>query len=788
MNFKTFLQKLHEAASSRTVGTLEANKKDRAKSDSPDLRAKDAARKRIERSKQTPRSKKSKQELIKDVIIVKTERGRVQLIFKDSFNKNYHQKISKDSLSMEEAQQITKDPKFEQTQASKLLFGNVREKEGSKREPNKKEEPKKEKKPEAKKESSDKEKKEEEKKPQKAKRMSKDEIFKAMSQMDGQQLAGVPLETRQEYFKMTRKPPTNTDFDNITYEGLTVKFGLSPVSSLPYNQQVLNAIMFLAKIKAGASEQELQTYGAVAPSAMEFTRTAFYTARKILSQLGEECIQNLISNTETGMTPINAEGAVDMQCGNYKFKVSAGGEMSFSTNEFDQKNKSFRGMVASALIQALANPNIAQNDPKAMEAIQKGETAKGKFSTVLIPDEMISAIMGDENLKAELQGMRFTNAMGEDIGPAISEDGQLNPMLSLSTYRKGWEELTKSIIGGSKSSAKSEIKSSVVGNFLKSYLRGDNVVPQEMAPNHLITMNGVFPLSDEYFDLVSRQAEVDVKPAKDVMNSANIGNYKASSAELLRKFRTIVEEKQNLKSMLVPIDSLNPMEIIAQYAANNNDFMINVSLLPGFQAKDINSIQYNYVKIGKKTVKIPVLDNITTEKELMNECPLIVNDILVEALSNNFVLTALQASDLLTDSEVELFSYGTEMLMEGIEDQYPLKGMYELIIARIDEDPSRLFEFLSFVDEEYKRDYKKEYRNYHGKPKQRKERAARTAARELLIKKGRVKRGDGKDVDHKKPLRHGGSKDINNLRVRDKSENRSDNGHKKGESQNKDWK
>lgn len=788
MNFKTFLQKLHEAASSRTVGTLEANKKDRAKSDSPNLRAKDAARKRIERSKQTPRSKKSKQELIKDVIIVKTEKGRVQLIFKDSFNKNYHQKISKDSLSIEEAQQITKDPKFEQTQASKLLFGNIREKEVSKREPGKKEEPKKEKKPETKKESSDKEKKEEEKKPQKAKRMSKDEIFKAMSQMDGQQLAGVPLETRQEYFKMTRKPPTNTDFDNITYEALTVKFGLSPVSSLPYNQQVLNAIMFLAKIKAGASEQELQTYGAVAPSAMEFTRTAFYTARKILSQLGEECIQNLLSNTETGMTPINAEGAVDMQCGNYKFKVSAGGEMSFSTNEFDQKNKSFRGMVASALVQALANPNVAQNDPKAMQAIQKGEEAKGKFSTVLIPDEMIAAIMGDEKLKAELQGMRFTNAMGEDIGPAISDDGQLNPMLSLSTYRKGWEELTKSIVGGSKSSAKSEIKSSIVGNFLKGYLRGDNIVPQEMAPNHLITMNGVFPLSDEYFDLVSRQAEVDVKPAKDVMNSANIGNYKSSSAELLRKFRTIVEEKQNLKSMLVPIDSLNPMEIIAQYAASNNDFMINVSLLPGFQAKDINSIQYNYVKIGKKTIKIPVLDNITTEKELMNECPLIVNDILIESLTNNFVLTALQASGLLTDSEVELFKYGTEMLVEGIEDQSPLKGLYELMISRIDQDPSRLFEFLSFVDEEYKRDYKKEYRNYHGKPKQKKERAARTAARELLIKKGRVKRGDGKDVDHKKPLRHGGSKGINNLRVRDKSENRSDNGHKKGESQNKDWK
>ncbi|NBO36652.1 HNH endonuclease [bacterium] len=81
-----------------------------------------------------------------------------------------------------------------------------------------------------------------------------------------------------------------------------------------------------------------------------------------------------------------------------------------------------------------------------------------------------------------------------------------------------------------------------------------------------------------------------------------------------------------------------------------------------------------------------------------------------------------------------------------------------------------------------------EYRNYHGKPKQRKERAARTKAREQMIKKGKVRKGDGKDIDHKKPLRNGGSHGINNLRIRDRSENRSDNGHKKGEKQDKDWK
>lgn len=47
------------------------------------------------------------------------------------------------------------------------------------------------------------------------------------------------------------------------------------------------------------------------------------------------------------------------------------------------------------------------------------------------------------------------------------------------------------------------------------------------------------------------------------------------------------------------------------------------------------------------------------------------------------------------------------------------------------------------------RDYKKEYRDYHGKPEQIKARANRNAARAELAKSGRVCKGDGKEVDHK---------------------------------------
>ena len=47
-----------------------------------------------------------------------------------------------------------------------------------------------------------------------------------------------------------------------------------------------------------------------------------------------------------------------------------------------------------------------------------------------------------------------------------------------------------------------------------------------------------------------------------------------------------------------------------------------------------------------------------------------------------------------------------------------------------------------------KRDYKKEYQNYQGKPDQIKKRASRNAARRKMMADGKVKKGDGKDVAH----------------------------------------
>lgn len=48
----------------------------------------------------------------------------------------------------------------------------------------------------------------------------------------------------------------------------------------------------------------------------------------------------------------------------------------------------------------------------------------------------------------------------------------------------------------------------------------------------------------------------------------------------------------------------------------------------------------------------------------------------------------------------------------------------------------------------YKRDYKAEYQNYGGTPEERKKNDSRKKARRLMEKLGKVRKFDGKDVDH----------------------------------------
>ena len=72
-----------------------------------------------------------------------------------------------------------------------------------------------------------------------------------------------------------------------------------------------------------------------------------------------------------------------------------------------------------------------------------------------------------------------------------------------------------------------------------------------------------------------------------------------------------------------------------------------------------------------------------------------------------------------------------------------------------------------------KRNYRSEYDKYQGTTEQKKKRAQRNKARRMLEREGKVKKGDGKDVGHKKAMSKGGKTTRSNIRVETKSGNRS---------------
>ncbi len=72
-----------------------------------------------------------------------------------------------------------------------------------------------------------------------------------------------------------------------------------------------------------------------------------------------------------------------------------------------------------------------------------------------------------------------------------------------------------------------------------------------------------------------------------------------------------------------------------------------------------------------------------------------------------------------------------------------------------------------------KRDYRRDYDKYQGRSSIIKRRVLRNKARAEMAKRGLVHKGDGKDVDHIKPLDKGGSNRRTNCRVLSASANRS---------------
>jgi hypothetical protein len=290
-------------------------------SSSGTAKARDAARQRKKRQNAPKKEQLPSAELIKQIVAVKTTDGKTELIYKDSFNNSYHEVLNPEKdLSIEDAKGLTKDPAFIQTQASQQLFGDLTKKAESKE--RKRAATETSGKAEGEEDAEDLGPEVEKKKFIKPKKMGMQDLLASMATMDGTQLGSIPFDLRQEFFMQNRDPMAAKDFDALTYDSVATKFGISEVD-IPYNEQVKNALIMVARLKAGASDSELTFVTNLKNGSFtQFGREAFEQAKKILSKVGDECIQMMVSASEAGLAGISAEGKTDFKCGNVKFAVT----------------------------------------------------------------------------------------------------------------------------------------------------------------------------------------------------------------------------------------------------------------------------------------------------------------------------------------------------------------------------------------------------------------------------------------------------------------------------------
>lgn len=151
------------------------------------------------------------------------------------------------------------------------------------------------------------------------------------------------------------------------------------------------------------------------------------------------------------------------------------------------------------------------------------------------------------------------------------------------------------------------------------------------------------------------------------------------------------------------------------------------------QTEVSNTVTFNPGTRSQEEIQIPVHINYNPEGDAENYIEKGADDILQEYfLVNDYLVESIKTG------KIELLD-----ALIALEEQFNLQ----------------------------ERNYRKEYDNYHSKPEQRANRSKRVLARRKMEKKGKVSKGDGKDVHHKdgNPQNNGDK----NLSAISKSKNRS---------------
>ena len=134
-----------------------------------------------------------------------------------------------------------------------------------------------------------------------------------------------PIESMFEQLKGLRYRVKNVfeNLSNISYKILNESYNVSSTNKDDREYQIENAIILVSRICSGASIQEMQYMQQIENARFfDFDEEAFDSARKLLSELGEMCFQNLIHINEIQtQSDFSGSGRTQILCGQNTFKI-----------------------------------------------------------------------------------------------------------------------------------------------------------------------------------------------------------------------------------------------------------------------------------------------------------------------------------------------------------------------------------------------------------------------------------------------------------------------------------
>jgi len=281
-----------------------------------------------------------------------------------------------------------------------------------------------------------------------------------------------------------------------------------------------------------------------------------------------------------------------------------------------------------------------------------------------------------------------------------------------------------------------EIKAQIIKEALTGELKFDKKIGSAQL---LISANkdgsdaAITPLSAEFFEEFTKSKDTDLILTFNQTDNEFTTSLMNMLVPLNESFMDVVSELQKNKQNLS-----NPLEFLQALGLTvTNISFVKPILYSNFIKQNTNS--YNTITL-----------NINTDREEEINIP----------VKRNYNPQGKEESVI-------------EKGIDSILNEYLLANDY--LVDQIKQGNINLLDSLLFLEEEFNvlegRNYRKEYDNYHSKPKQRANRSKRVLARRKMEDKGKVSKGDGKDVHHKdgNPQNNGDG----NLTVMNKSKNRS---------------